>query len=109
VGGRPRVGEGQREATPLPPDRKTRPNVTWSRDSKAFYVSRRDSRGVSELWVVNSLAHPRPTIEKYKYAMPGEEKIEKSELHVFNKESKKLTRVSPKWKDENLGNPTWGK
>jgi dipeptidyl aminopeptidase/acylaminoacyl peptidase len=106
-GGGTRGGGDQRQ--PLPPDRKTRPNINWSRDSKAFYVSRRDSRGVSDLWVVNSLTNPRPTIERYKYAMPGEEKIQKSELHVFHKDSKKLVRVPAKWKDESLGSPTWGK
>jgi len=107
--GRRGGGSGSREEQPLPPDRKTRPNVTWSRDSRAFYVSRGDSRGVADLWVVNSLAAPRPAIEKYKYAMPGEEKVRKTELYVFHKDHNKLTRVSPKWKDESLGNPQWGK
>ena len=102
-------GGTQREATPLPPDRKTRPSVTWSRDSKAFYVSRGDSRGVAELWVVNSLTDPRPTLEKYKYAMPGEEKIRKSELHIFHKDAKKLIRLPAKWKDEGYGSLQWGK
>ncbi len=50
---------GSREtAAPIPPDRKTRPNVTWSKDSKSFYVTRSDSRGVKELLVINSLASP---------------------------------------------------
>jgi hypothetical protein len=31
-----------------------------------------DSRKVKELWVINSLANPRPTLETYKYEMPGE-------------------------------------
>ena len=33
-----------------PPDRKTRANVTWSSDSKAFHVMRTDSRGVKDLY-----------------------------------------------------------
>jgi dipeptidyl-peptidase-4 len=98
-----------RSATPITPDRKTRPNVTWSKDSKSFYVSRADSRGVQELWVINSLATPRPTLEKYRYAMPGEEKIRKSELHVFQRDSKKLLRIATKWKDESYSSFQWGK
>src|SRR5262245_1808250 len=97
------------EPPPITPDRKTRPNVTWSKDSKSFHVSRSDSRGVQELWVINSLATPRPTIDKYKYAMPGEEKVRKSELYVFNRDAKKLNRVTPKWRDESYSSLQWGK
>jgi dipeptidyl-peptidase-4 len=94
---------------PITPDRKTRPNVSWSRDSKAFYVTRSDSRGVQDLWVINSLATPRPTLEKYKYPMPGEPAIRKSELFTFTRDSKKLVRMTPHWKDENYSNTHFGK
>ncbi len=90
-------------------ERKTRPNVTWSKDSKSFFVSRTDTRGVQELWVMNSLSQPRPTIEKYKYSMPGEDAVPKTELFVFNAEAKKLKRVAPKWFDEGYGNVHFGK
>ena len=33
------------------------------------------SRKVKDLWVINPLANPRPTLETYRYAMPGEENI----------------------------------
>jgi dipeptidyl aminopeptidase/acylaminoacyl peptidase len=102
-------GTGQGTTPPTPPDRKTRPNVTWSKDSKSFYLTRTDSRGVQELWVINSLANPRPTLEKYKYPMPGEPAIRKSELYLFTRDSKKLARVTPKWKDENYQNLHFGK
>lgn len=90
-------------------DRKVRPSVQWSKDSKAFYVTRMDSRGVKELFLVNSIANPRPTLEKYKYAMPGEEAIRKTELFVCEPATKKLVRVKPKWKDESYTNLHWGK
>src|SRR5262249_33308070 len=61
--------------TTPPQDRKTRPLVVWSKDSKGFSVLRRDSRGVQDLFLVNSLSTPRPTLEKYKYPMPGEDAI----------------------------------
>jgi dipeptidyl aminopeptidase/acylaminoacyl peptidase len=90
-------------------DRKARSSATWSRDSKAFYVTRSDTRGVKELFLVNSLAAPRPTLEKYKYPMPGEEAVRKSELYLFDRATKKLTRIKPKWKDERYSNTHWGK
>ncbi len=46
--------------------------VTWSPDSKHFAAIRWDMRPISELWVINSLSTPRPTLETYKYQMPGE-------------------------------------
>jgi len=91
---------GSRQTRPISDKQKTRPSVRWSKDSKAFYVTRRDSRDVKELWVINSLANPRPTLESYPYPMPGDEKIRKSELYYFNVATKKIQRVEPKWKDE---------
>ena len=46
--------------------------IAWSRDSKKFSVIRQDSRKVGQLWVINALAQPRPTLETYRYQMPGE-------------------------------------
>lgn len=46
--------------------------VSWSPDSKAFVLRRVDERKVKDLWVINSIAEPRPTLETYKYQMPGE-------------------------------------
>ena len=95
--------------TEIKPDQKTRPNVSWSEDSQSFHVSRRDSRGIKELWVINSLANPRPTLEAYSYPMPGEKNVYKSELYTFCRTSKELTRVTPKWKDEGYSSVAWTK
>ena len=55
-----------------PRTRACRPiNIIWSRDSNKFALVRRDSRKVKDLWVINALATPRPTLETYRYAMPG--------------------------------------
>jgi dipeptidyl-peptidase-4 len=90
-------------------DRKVRAPVTWAKDSKSFHVMRRDARGVKELFLVNSIAEPRPALMKYKYAMPGEEHIRKTELYVFHTDKKKLTRVPAKWKDEAYSDLHWAK
>jgi len=59
-------------------------NISWSRDSKKFAMIRRDSRKVQKLWVINSLANPRPTLETYAYAMPGDKEIPHSQMEVFD-------------------------
>ena len=47
-------------------------DILWSPDSKHFAVYKYDMRGVKDLWVINALADPRPTLQRYKYQMPGE-------------------------------------
>lgn len=56
----------------------------WSEDSKLFALTRADSRKVKELWVLKTLSNPRPTLETYKYQMPGEKDAPKYEMLVFN-------------------------
>jgi dipeptidyl aminopeptidase/acylaminoacyl peptidase len=63
-------------------------NISWSRDSKKFALVRRDARKVEKLWVINSLANPRPTLETYAYAMPGDKEIPQSQMEVFDVASK---------------------
>jgi len=94
---------------PAPDDRKSRPNVTWATDSKSFYVSRNDARGVKDLYLVDSIATPRPKLEQYKYPMPGEEKVRKQELFYCDVAKKTLTQVKSKWKDERYTGMCWGK
>lgn len=90
------------------PRRKVRPNVTWSPDSKRFVVTRADSRKVKELWLVNVLSEPRPTLMTYKYAMPGDEFVSQMELYGFDRESKKLSAIKvDKYKDQRLTNIHW--
>ena len=55
-----------------------------SRDSSKFALVRRDVRKVKDLWVINPLANPRPTLETYRYAMPGEEHTPQSGIFVFD-------------------------
>lgn len=45
--------------------------LVWSPDSKRFAVVKWDTRPLKELWVINT-AGKRPSLETYKYQMPGE-------------------------------------
>ena len=56
----------------------------WSPDSKHFALKRADERKVKDLWVINSLSDPRPTLETYKYWLPGEKESETDELVLFD-------------------------
>lgn len=89
-------------------DPRVRANVSWSPDSKAFTVIRSDSRKVKELYLVNVLSNPRPTLRSYKYAMPGEADVSQQELFVFTRGERALRRVPvDKWKDQRLLNVHW--
>ena len=57
---------------------------TWSHDSKKFVFEKSDSRHIKDLWVINSTGKKRPTLETYKYHMPGEQEFYKSELMIFD-------------------------
>ena len=56
----------------------------WSPDSRYFAMTVSDDRAVKELWVINSLAHPRPTLETYQYQMPGEKEAPIEHLYLFD-------------------------
>ncbi len=74
-------------------NKRKRTFVQWSPDGKYFVLSRTDSRQVKDLWVLNNISEPRPTLETYKYQMPGEKEAPIRELYLFDfatKKSKKL-------------------
>ena len=56
----------------------------WSEDSKHLAVTKVDNRKVKDLWVINSIAEPRPTLETYKYWMPGEKEAPMDHLMIVD-------------------------
>lgn len=64
----------------------------WSPDSKHFTNIRWDVDSLKDLWVINSLTQPRPSLETYKYQMPGETGP-KGRLWIFDAESGKKNYV----------------
>ncbi len=78
--------------------------IFWSKDSRKFAVVRQDQRKVGQLWVINSLAIPRPTLETYRYVMPGEPNAPQSQLEVFDVASKaRLLVKADAFADQTLG------
>jgi len=77
--------------------------LIWSPDSKKIALTRSDSREVKDLWVINSIADPRPTLETYKYHMPGEEESPHVELLVIDMITKeKLSVKADTFKDQTI-------
>src|SRR5262245_59784299 len=77
--------------------------IVWSKDSKKFAVVRRDQRQVGDLWVIDSLAQPRPKLETYRYAMPGEVNVTQYEIDTFDVATKVMTKVkTDRFKDQTL-------
>jgi len=57
--------------------------VHWSQDSQKFALVREDNRKVADLWTIHSLANPRPVLETYSYAMPGEANVPIPDIEIF--------------------------
>ena len=78
-------------------------DIVWSKDSRKFSLLRKDERKVADLWVINSLADPRPALETYRYDMPGEANIPQPEILIFDRETKKAVKVrADRFTDQSL-------
>ena len=79
-------------------------SLYWSQDSKHFAMVRDDIRRVKDLWVINSIAEPRPTLETYKYWMPGEKESPIEYVLLFDMQSKTSKELDVKeFKDQDIG------
>ena len=77
--------------------------ISWSPDSKHFALIKADNRKVKDLWVINSVAEPRPTLETYKYWMPGEKEAPTDDLLLFNMTDKSHSELNADlFKDQDI-------
>ncbi|MCQ2268575.1 MAG: DPP IV N-terminal domain-containing protein [Bacteroidaceae bacterium] len=78
--------------------------ITWSPDSRYFAITVEDERAVKDLWVINSVANPRPTLETYKYQMPGEKEAPIEHLYLFDMSNNTRKEIkTAMYKDQTLG------
>ena len=78
--------------------------IVWSPDSRHFAITLEDSRTVKDLWVINVMASPRPTLESYKYQMPGEKEAPVEHLYLFDMSNNTYTEIqTTAFKDQTLG------
>jgi dipeptidyl-peptidase-4 len=104
TGGEGAAGRAQSEQDKKFGVRTAAIGVSWSVDNTHFSVTRTDQRKVNDLWLINALATPRPTLETYKYGMPGEENQPQQEIHSFNIAAKKELKIKvDAFKDQQIG------
>ena len=77
--------------------------LAWSPDTRLFAIVRTDDRAVKELWVINAMAMPRPTLETYKYQMPGEKESSIDHLLLFDLSDNSYREIATSaFKDQSL-------
>ena len=77
--------------------------LAWSPDSRRFAIVRTDDLAVKELWVINAMAMPRPTLETYKYQMPGEKESSIDHLLLFDLSDNSYREIATSaFKDQSL-------
>ncbi|MCZ4245032.1 S9 family peptidase [Pedobacter punctiformis] len=82
--------------------------VLWSPNAKYFVLDRTDSRKVKDLWVINSVTPGRPTLETYKYQMPGEAEAPQDEVLLFDFSAKTYKKLPvSSFKDQSVS--VWSK
>ena len=76
----------------------------WSPDSRHFATILTDEREVKDLWVINVMSNPRPTLETYKYQMPGEKEAPVEHLYIFDMQDNSRKEINTSaYKDQTLG------
>ena len=75
----------------------------WSPDSRYFVTVLTDEREVKDLWVLNVMSKPRPTLETYKYQMPGEKEAPVEHLQLFDMQDNSRKEIGTSaYKDQTL-------
>ena len=75
----------------------------WSPDSRYFVTILTDEREVKDLWVLNVMSNPRPTLETYKYQMPGEKEAPVEHLQLFDMQDNSRKEIGTSaYKDQTL-------
>ena len=75
----------------------------WSEDGKKFALIKADNQKVKDLWVINSIADPRPTLETYKYWMPGEKDTPVDHLMIVDLTGKQYKEIDiNQFKDQDI-------
>lgn len=83
------------------------PASCWSPDSRYLAFVREDWREVKDLWLVNPLSDPRPTLETYKWPMPAEA-VEQYSLFVHDSIEQTTIEVDAgRFSDQTLAQLHW--
>src|SRR5437773_2115701 len=72
--------------------RSNRPVLLWSPDSRKIATFQHDSRGAGEMYLVHT-AVGHPTLEAWKYPLPGDDKIFQIERVVIDVDNARVIRL----------------
>lgn len=104
------TGDGERwysyarEAAEDKPGERVPSAAVWFKSSDKLWVHRLDNRKVGDLFLVHSLSRPRPTLQTYKYPMPGESNMPVHELLVFDVAThERVVIETGKWPTQAVG------
>ncbi|MFC3197487.1 DPP IV N-terminal domain-containing protein [Parapedobacter deserti] len=75
-------------------NKRKRAGIIWSPDGRHFVVTRKDNRHLNALWVINNVGGKRPTLETYKYQMPGETDSTEQGLYLFDFATKQPRQIN---------------
>jgi len=84
-------------------DKRKRAGVLWNDASSQFVISRSDNRKVKNLWVLHNTREPRPTLETYKYPMPGDKEQPIEYVYHYSFATKEMKHLPiPTFKDQTV-------
>jgi dipeptidyl-peptidase-4 len=94
--------DGQDEDTEDYPHVRGYVQANWSGDSRRFCIRRYDYHGVGDLWLIDNLAEPRPTLKTFKCPLPGEP-VSRNELWIYDRMEDSLAKIdTERWPDQML-------
>jgi len=73
--------------------KRMKADIYWAPDGKHFAVVRIDATMLKQLWVINSVTKPRPTLKSYNYQMPGDPGAQE-QLYIFDTKDFKHQEVN---------------
>lgn len=82
-------------------------SFAWSGDSRRVAFLVEDWTKVEDLWLINPLATPRPTLETFKWPMPNEN-VEQYSLWIYDCELGNLIKIeTDRWADQTIFQAQW--
>lgn len=83
-------------------DDRMKADIYWAPDGRHFAVVRIDATCLKQLWVINSVSQPRPTLKSYNYQMPGEPGATE-DIYIFNTDDFSSSKVDvTAFKDQDI-------
>ena len=75
--------------------------ASWIPNTHRFYAVREDNRKVRDLWLINSLDTPYPTLKTYKAELAGDKYVTQYELLIGDIDTREVKKIDiNRWPDQ---------